>query len=58
MTMSDLRVRVGNQRPFAMEIDHRRGWGPMVLRGLSLLLGLLVLVGWKPASSRRQAHPL
>ena len=50
MTMSGLSARIGGQRPFAMEIEHRRAWG---LRGLSLLLGLLVLgdceAGQQPA---------
>jgi hypothetical protein len=57
MTMSDLSVRVGNQRPFAMEIDHRRGWGPRVLRGLSLLLGLLVLVGCEAGQQSTPGSP-
>ncbi len=39
MIVNSLNARIGDQRPFAMDIHHRRG---RVLRGLSLLLGLLV----------------
>ena len=38
MITSNLSVRIGGQR----DIDHRRVRGPRVLRGLSVLLGLLV----------------
>jgi hypothetical protein len=39
--MSSLSVRIGDQRPFGMDIEHRQGL--RVLRGLSVLLGLLVV---------------
>jgi hypothetical protein len=42
MIMSSLSVRIGDQRPFGMDMDHRRV-SPRVLRGLSVLLGLLVV---------------
>lgn len=41
--MSSLSVGIGAQRPFGMEFAHRRALGPRVLRGLSVLLGLLVV---------------
>jgi hypothetical protein len=40
--MSNLNVRAGAQL-FGTNISHRRARGPRVLRGLSLLLGLLVV---------------
>lgn len=43
--MSSLSARIGDQRPFAMDIDHQQVRGVRVLRGLSALLGLLVLGG-------------
>ena len=57
VTMSSLSIRIGDQRPFAMDIDHRRAWGLRVLRGLSVLLGLLVRrrVRSRPVA---QARPL
>jgi hypothetical protein len=45
--MTSLSARIGDQRPFAVDIDHRRA--VRVLRGLSLLLGLLVLGGCEAA---------
>lgn len=45
MTMSNLSARVGDQRSFAMDIDHHRARGPRILRGLNVLLGLLVAGG-------------
>jgi hypothetical protein len=45
MDLSILSSHGGDQRHFAMNIDHRRIRGLRVLRGLSLLLGLLVLGG-------------
>lgn len=53
MNMS-LSVHIGDQCSFATDIDHLRGCGLRGLRGLSLLLGLLVLggceAGQQPAS--------
>ena len=40
--MSNLNVRIGAHALFGTNISHRRARGPRVLRGLSLLLGLLV----------------
>ena len=45
MTISSLSARIGDQRSFAMDTDHRRARGPRILRGLSVLLGLLVVGG-------------
>ena len=41
--MSNLSTRIGAQALFGTNISHRRARGPRVLRGLSLLLGLLVV---------------
>ena len=41
--MSNLNVRIGAQALFGTNISHRRARGRRVLRGLSLLLGLLVV---------------
>jgi hypothetical protein len=43
MTMSILSTRVGDQGPFAVDIDHRRARDLRVRRGLRGLLGLLML---------------
>jgi hypothetical protein len=43
MTMSNLSARIGALGPFGIDIAHRRARGPRVLRGLSVLLGLLVV---------------
>ena len=43
--MSSLNTRISDQRSFAMDIDHRRARGPRILRGLSVLFGLLVVGG-------------
>jgi len=43
MAMSNLSTRIGAQALFGTNISHRRARGPRVLRGLSLLLGLLVV---------------
>ena len=40
--MSSLSVRIGDQHPLALDIDHYRCRGRRVLRGLTVLLGLLV----------------
>ena len=45
ITMSSLSVRIGDQRSFAGDIEHRRALGSRILRGLSVLLGLLVVGG-------------
>ena len=52
--MNSLNARIGDRRPFAMDIDHRRVRGLRVLRGLSLLLGLLLLGEWEAG---QQATP-
>jgi hypothetical protein len=57
MTMSSLSARIGAQRPFAIEIDHRRGRGLRVLRGLSLLVGLLVLGGCEAGQHSTSGSP-
>jgi hypothetical protein len=55
MTVNGLDARVGDQRPFATDIDHRRARGLRVLRSLSLLLGVLVFGSWeaRPPSTPR-----
>ena len=45
MTMRSLSARIGDPRPFAMKLAYCRAQGLQTLRGLSLLLGLLVLGG-------------
>lgn len=45
MTISRLNARIGDQGSFAMDIGHRRAPGLSVLRGLSFVLGLVVLGG-------------
>lgn len=42
MTISSLSARIGDQRPFAIHIDHHRARGRRVARGLGVLLGLLM----------------
>lgn len=51
MTIRSLSASTGAQRPFAMEVDHRRAAGLRLLRGLGLLLGLLVLGGCEAGQS-------
>jgi hypothetical protein len=58
MTMNSLNARIGDQGPFAMDIDHRRARGLRVLRGLSLLLGLLVFGGWEAGQQSKPGSPL
>ena len=53
MTISSLSARICDQRSFAMDTDHRRARGPRILRGLSVLLGLLVVGGAERASQAR-----
>lgn len=53
MTMSSLSARISDERAFVMDIDHRRARGPRFLRGLSVLVGLLVVGGGEPASQAR-----
>jgi hypothetical protein len=53
MTMS-----IGDQRPFAMEIDHHRARSLQVLRGLNLLLGLLVLGACEAGEQSTPASPV
>lgn len=57
MTVNSLNARIGDQRPFAMDIDHRRARGLRVLRGLSLLLGLLVFGGWEATQQSTPRSP-
>ena len=57
MTMSSLSARIGDQRPFAIEIDHRRARGLRVLRGLSLLVGLLVPGGCEAGQHSTSGSP-
>ena len=40
--MSSLSARISHQRAFAMDTNHRRARSSRVLRGMSVLLGLLV----------------
>lgn len=55
--MSNLSARIGDQRAFAVEIDHRRARGRRVLRGLSLLVGLLVLSGCEAGQHSTSGSP-
>ncbi len=57
MTMSSLSARIGDQRPFAMEIDPRRARGLRVLRGLSLLVGLPLLGGYEAGPHSTSGSP-
>ena len=43
--MSSLSARISDQRAFAMDINHRRPRGSRILRGVSMMLGLLVAGG-------------
>ena len=57
--MNSLNARIGDRRPFAMNIDHRRVRRLRALRGLSLLLGLLLLGGWEAGQqSTPGSHPV
>lgn len=56
--MSSLSARIGDQRPFAMDIDHRRTGDLRVLRGLSVLLGLLVLGGCEAGQDSTSGSPV
>ena len=49
--MSNLSSRIRDQRPFAGDIDHRSAPGPRLLRGVSVLLGLLVAGGCEAGQS-------
>ena len=55
--MSDLSARIGDQRPFTMEIDHRRSRGRRVLRGLILLCGLVVPGGCEAGQQSAPGSP-
>jgi len=56
--MSSLSARIGDQRPFAMDIAHRRVRSLQILRGLSLLLSLLMLGGCEAGQQSKPASPL
>jgi hypothetical protein len=59
MTMSSLSARIGDPRPFAMDIDHRRGRGRgrRVPRGVGVLLGLLALGGCEAGQAATSGSP-
>jgi hypothetical protein len=67
MNMSSLSPRIGDSRPFAMDIDYRQVRRLRLLRGLSVLMGLLVLgacearqdsTSGSPAAAAAKAAPV